>query len=278
MVESHLSRAPGLGGRASRWSIGQSITDACIGWDDSVGLLETLADAVRRRARAQALPGIIAPQCPDARSSSHTWSTSATPPSSRARSRRSSRSAPCSRIFRIGEVRAPRALHARLPRRAGIEIISEGDGGDFMMMCRRASARCASATAGTRRSSWPTVEAGRNLGEMSMIDGEARFATCVAAETALIAVLDRESARAHHRRAAAARRQDPDGAGAAAVAAPARHQRAPARAARRRPRGEAGRPPLDARARRAFSSSSSFSPRSPPSFHRVRIGISASRR
>ena len=38
-----------------------------------------------------------------------------------------------------------------------------------------------------------TVEAGRTLGEMSMIDGEARFATCIAAETTLLAILDRES-------------------------------------------------------------------------------------
>jgi 3-deoxy-7-phosphoheptulonate synthase len=28
---------------------GVSITDACIGWDDSVKMLERLADAVRRR-------------------------------------------------------------------------------------------------------------------------------------------------------------------------------------------------------------------------------------
>jgi 3-deoxy-7-phosphoheptulonate synthase len=28
---------------------GQSVTDACIGWDDSVALLDTLADAVRKR-------------------------------------------------------------------------------------------------------------------------------------------------------------------------------------------------------------------------------------
>jgi 3-deoxy-7-phosphoheptulonate synthase len=28
---------------------GQSITDACIGWDDSVPLLEDLAEAVRQR-------------------------------------------------------------------------------------------------------------------------------------------------------------------------------------------------------------------------------------
>jgi CRP-like cAMP-binding protein len=38
-----------------------------------------------------------------------------------------------------------------------------------------------------------TVEPGRTLGEMSMIDGEPRFATCVAVEPALVAVLDRES-------------------------------------------------------------------------------------
>ena len=37
------------------------------------------------------------------------------------------------------------------------------------------------------------VDAGKTLGEMSMIDGEARFATCVAAEPTVVAVLDRES-------------------------------------------------------------------------------------
>jgi CRP-like cAMP-binding protein len=37
-----------------------------------------------------------------------------------------------------------------------------------------------------------TVEAGRTLGEMSMIDGEPRFASCVAAEPCMIAVLSRD--------------------------------------------------------------------------------------
>ncbi len=55
MVESHLQ--PG----AQRFSAGkddpaalvygQSITDACIGWDDSVGVLETLSEAVSARRR-----------------------------------------------------------------------------------------------------------------------------------------------------------------------------------------------------------------------------------
>ncbi|MDH4288795.1 MAG: 3-deoxy-7-phosphoheptulonate synthase, partial [Aquincola sp.] len=53
MVESHLN------GGAQRFSpgkddpaalvYGQSITDACIGWDASVGLLDELAETVRRR-------------------------------------------------------------------------------------------------------------------------------------------------------------------------------------------------------------------------------------
>jgi 3-deoxy-7-phosphoheptulonate synthase len=30
---------------------GQSITDACLGWDDSVTLLESLAEQVRRRRK-----------------------------------------------------------------------------------------------------------------------------------------------------------------------------------------------------------------------------------
>ena len=38
-----------------------------------------------------------------------------------------------------------------------------------------------------------TVDAGKTLGEMSMIDGEPRFATCVAAEPCVIAVLSREN-------------------------------------------------------------------------------------
>ncbi len=37
------------------------------------------------------------------------------------------------------------------------------------------------------------VDAGKTLGEMSMIDGEARFATCASLEPTVLAVLDREN-------------------------------------------------------------------------------------
>ena len=73
------------------------------------------------------------------------------------------------------------------------EIIREGDGGDFMLMVLEGRVEV------HKRDRWNTpqllasVEAGRTLGEMSMIDGQPRFATCIAAEPTLIAVLRRES-------------------------------------------------------------------------------------
>lgn len=76
---------------------------------------------------------------------------------------------------------------------AGIEIIREGDGGDFMLMLIEGRVQV------SKRDRWNTpqvlavIDPGKTLGEMSMIDGEPRFATCVALEPALIAVLDRES-------------------------------------------------------------------------------------
>jgi len=49
MIESHLKagRQDLLPGRDLVY--GQSITDACIGWEDSVPLLDSLAEAVRKR-------------------------------------------------------------------------------------------------------------------------------------------------------------------------------------------------------------------------------------
>jgi 3-deoxy-7-phosphoheptulonate synthase len=51
MVESHLveGRQDLVEGAELRY--GQSITDPCLGWDDSVELLDVLADAVRKRRR-----------------------------------------------------------------------------------------------------------------------------------------------------------------------------------------------------------------------------------
>lgn len=75
----------------------------------------------------------------------------------------------------------------------GVEILREGDGGDFLVMLIEGRIDV------TKRDQWNTpqplasVDAGQTLGEMSMIDGEARFATCTAVEPTLIAALGRES-------------------------------------------------------------------------------------
>ena len=54
MVESHIveGRQDLVPGQALAY--GQSITDACIGWDDSARVLEILASGVRARRKAQA--------------------------------------------------------------------------------------------------------------------------------------------------------------------------------------------------------------------------------
>jgi 3-deoxy-7-phosphoheptulonate synthase len=53
MIESHLvaGRQDLLPGKPLTY--GQSITDACLGWEDSVRCLETLAEAVRQRRLKQ---------------------------------------------------------------------------------------------------------------------------------------------------------------------------------------------------------------------------------
>jgi 3-deoxy-7-phosphoheptulonate synthase len=49
MVESHLNAGRQDLVPGQKLQYGVSITDACLGWDDTVKLLDTLADAVRRR-------------------------------------------------------------------------------------------------------------------------------------------------------------------------------------------------------------------------------------
>jgi len=95
--------------------------------------------------------------------------------------------------FSAAEVRLLAQFMEVYRAEVGIEVLREGDGGDFMLMVIEGRVEVA------RRDQWNTphalasVDAGKTLGEMSMIDGEARFATCTAAEPSLIAVLGRES-------------------------------------------------------------------------------------
>jgi CRP-like cAMP-binding protein len=95
--------------------------------------------------------------------------------------------------FSLNEVRLLAHFMDVYRAEPAMEIIREGDGGDFMLMVLEGRIEV------QKRDRWNTpqqlasVDAGRTLGEMSMIDGEARFATCVVVEPALLAVLSRES-------------------------------------------------------------------------------------
>ena len=75
----------------------------------------------------------------------------------------------------------------------GMEVIREGDGGDFMLLVVEGRFEVRKQDSHNTPQVIATVEPGRSLGEMSMIDGEPRFATCVALEPTLIAVLRREN-------------------------------------------------------------------------------------
>ena len=76
---------------------------------------------------------------------------------------------------------------------AGTEIIREGEGGDFMLMLIEGRVEVYKLDRWNTPQAIAVVEAGKTLGEMSMIDGEPRFATCIALEPTLVAVLDREN-------------------------------------------------------------------------------------
>jgi 3-deoxy-7-phosphoheptulonate synthase len=49
MIESHLNEGNQAIGPLESLKYGVSITDSCIGWDDTENLLKTLAQAVQKR-------------------------------------------------------------------------------------------------------------------------------------------------------------------------------------------------------------------------------------
>ena len=95
--------------------------------------------------------------------------------------------------FSAAEVRLLAHFMGVYRAEAAIEIIREGDGGDFMLMVLEGRIEVHKRDRWNTPQLLATVEAGRTLGEMSMIDGEARFATCIATRPVVIAVLDREN-------------------------------------------------------------------------------------
>jgi CRP-like cAMP-binding protein len=74
----------------------------------------------------------------------------------------------------------------------GIEIIREGETGDFMVFLIEGRIEVFKQDRWNAPRLIALISAGQSFGEMSMIDGEPRFASCVAAEPCMIAVLSRD--------------------------------------------------------------------------------------
>jgi CRP/FNR family cyclic AMP-dependent transcriptional regulator len=72
-------------------------------------------------------------------------------------------------------------------------VIREDDAGDFMLLIIEGGMDILKKGARGEEQHLTSIEAGMTLGEMSMIDGEPRFATCVATMPTVFAVLSRDS-------------------------------------------------------------------------------------
>jgi CRP/FNR family transcriptional regulator, cyclic AMP receptor protein len=75
----------------------------------------------------------------------------------------------------------------------GVEIIHEGEAGDFMVLLIEGKIEVFKQDRRNAPRLIAVIAPGQSFGEMSMIDGEPRFASCVAAESCLVAVLSREN-------------------------------------------------------------------------------------
>ncbi|MBS1218971.1 MAG: cyclic nucleotide-binding protein [Proteobacteria bacterium] len=72
-------------------------------------------------------------------------------------------------------------------------IIREGDDGDFMMLIVDGEIDILKKTYRAEQQHMTSAGPGMTLGEMSMIDGEPRFATCIASQPTTFAVLTRDN-------------------------------------------------------------------------------------
>jgi len=100
--------------------------------------------------------------------------------------------APLFENFSLAEIRLMAHFMRTYRAEAGQEIIREGETGDFMMILLEGRIEVFKQDRWNAPRLIAAVEEGNTLGEMSMIDGEPRFATCVATDQSLIAVLARE--------------------------------------------------------------------------------------
>ena len=95
--------------------------------------------------------------------------------------------------FNLAEIRLMSNFMRVYRAESGIDIIREGDAGDFMMLLIEGRIEVFKQDRWNSPRLIAVLDPGKTVGEMSMIDGEPRFASCVAAQHCLMAVLTRES-------------------------------------------------------------------------------------
>jgi CRP/FNR family transcriptional regulator, cyclic AMP receptor protein len=95
--------------------------------------------------------------------------------------------------FNVAEIRLLSQFMLVYRAGAGAEIIREGEAGDFMILLIEGRIEVFKQDRWNAPRLIAVVAPGQSLGEMSMIDGEPRFASCIAAEPCMFAALTRES-------------------------------------------------------------------------------------
>jgi CRP/FNR family transcriptional regulator, cyclic AMP receptor protein len=95
--------------------------------------------------------------------------------------------------FNLAEIRLLSQFMNAYGAEPGVEVIGEGDAGDFMMLLLEGNIDVFKRDRWNAQRLIAVLQPGHTVGEMSMIDGEPRFATCVAEDRCLVTVLTREA-------------------------------------------------------------------------------------
>lgn len=86
---------------------------------------------------------------------------------------------------------APHLMVYRAP--AGSVILTEGETGDFMLILISGLVQVVKADQAGHRKEIGVLGAGHSIGDMSLLDGKSRSASCIAVDDSVFAVLDRDS-------------------------------------------------------------------------------------
>jgi CRP/FNR family transcriptional regulator, cyclic AMP receptor protein len=95
--------------------------------------------------------------------------------------------------FNMAEIRLLTNFMLVYRANTGAEVIREGEAGDFMILLIEGKIEVFKQDRWNAPRLIAVIAPGQSLGEMSMIDGEPRFASCIASEPCLFAVLTRGS-------------------------------------------------------------------------------------